>query len=604
MTTPSLELTHELVEDIPILMHFMCTQLELDKAVDAVLPQHGNHQGLSWGQMLVTWLTHILSEGDHHMYHVQAWADRCPRTLARCLGQTVSATDLTDDRLAEGLGHLSRPEVWTELEKRVNQQMVRVYRLTPERVRLDTTTASVYAGSDETAVLFQRGHSKDHRPDLRQLKVMLAALDPLGVTPALAAGASVVGADVVPGNRADDGLYLPMIQRLQTSLPETGLLYIGDSKMGALATRAYVQATRNFYTCACAQCRCLMPLAQVGHLPEQLAAWVAAAVSGQVKLQPVRDPADKGLLGEGYEITRVLNNEVAGHGPVRWTERVLILHSESLAEAGRRGLRQRLTSTQTEILALTPERGRGRKQYTERAPLQAAVDEILERHKVLGLLTVELKLETTDRPVRAYADQPARTETTHRYRVAVTENPAAVAEYEHLLGWRAFATNAFKSHLSLPQAVLAYREEWLIERDCARLKGRPLSLGPLWLAREDTCTCGKCRCHAIGLVHLLTLGARVLALVEHQVRQRLQAGQRTLAGLYPGQPRRVTDRPTTERLLKTFKQVILTVIVVGRQVQVHLTPLSKLQSTILKDLGCPPDLYSRLVVQSQKPPKI
>ena len=143
--------------------------------------------------------------------------------------------------------------------------------------------------------------------------------------------------------------------------------------------------------------------------------------------------------------------------------------------------------------------------------------------------------------------------------------------------------------------MLAYREEWLIERDCARLKGRPLSLGPLWLARED---------HAIGLVHLLRLGARVLALVEHQVRQRLQAGQRTLAGLYPGQPRRVTDRPTTERLLKTFKQVILTVIVVGRQVQVHLTPFSKLQSTILKDLGCPPDLYSRLVVQSKKPPKI
>jgi transposase len=577
MTSPRLELTHELVEDIPILMHFMCTQLELDKAVDAVVPAHGNHQGLSWGQMLVTWLTHILSEGDHHMYHVQAWADRCPRTLAMCLGQSVSATDLTDDRLAEGLGHLSHPEVWTELEKRVNQQMVRVYRLTPERVRLDTTTASVYAGDEALSVLFQRGHSKDHRPDLRQLKVMLAALDPLGV---------IVGAEVVPGNRADDGLYLPMIQRLQTSLPETGLLYIGDSKMGALATRAYVQTTRNFY---------LMPLAQVGHLPEQLAAWVAAAVSGQVKLQPVRDPEDKGLLGEGYEITRVLTDEVAGHGPVRWTERVLILHSESLAEAGRRGLRQRLTSTQTEILALTPERGRGRKQYTERASLQAAVDEILERHKVVGLLTVELKLETTDRPVRAYADQPARTETTHRYRVAVMENQAAVAEYEQLLGWRAFATNAFKSHLSLPQAVLAYREEWLIERDCARLKGRPLSLGPLWLARED---------HAIGLVHLLTLGARVLALVEHQIRQRLQAGQRTLAGLYPGQPRRVTDRPTTERLLKTFKQVILTVIVVGRQVQVHLTPFSKLQSTILKDLGCPPDLYSRLVVQSQKPPKI
>ena len=58
-------------------------------------------------------------------------------------------------------------------------------------------------------------------------------------------------------------------------------------------------------------------------------------------MQPVRDPKDKSRLGEGYEITRVLNDEVAGHGPVDWTERVLTrsVHSESLAEAGRRGLR-------------------------------------------------------------------------------------------------------------------------------------------------------------------------------------------------------------------------------------------------------------------------
>jgi len=577
MTTPTPEVTSELVEDIPILMHVMRDQLQLDQAVDAVMPRHGNRKGLSWGQMLVAWLTHILSQGDHHMYHVQAWADRCPQTLQTYLGQTVQPTDLIDDRLADGLWRLSQRDVWTELEQRVNRQMVRAYRLTPERVRLDSTTASVYAGAEETAVLFQRGHSKDHRPDLRQLKVMLAALDPLGV---------IVGAEVVPGNRADDGLYVPMIQRLQASLAEQGLLYIGDSKMGALATRAYVQATRNAY---------LMPLAQVGHLPDQLAAWVAAAVAGQVDLQPIRDPDDKRLLGEGYELTRALSGAVDGHGTVAWTERVLIVHSESLAAAGRRGLRQRLTNTRAELLALTPARGRGRKQYTERASLQAAVAEILERHDLAGLLTVELKLETTRRKVRAYADQPARTETTHRYLVTVTENAAAIAEYEHLLGWRAFATNAFKTHLSLPQAVLAYREEWLVERDCARLKGRPLSLGPLWLARED---------HAVGLVHLLTLGARVLALVEHQVRQNLQRTQRTLAGLYPGQARRATAQPTTERLLKAFKQVFLTVITVGHETHVHLTPLSKLQTTILQAMGCPDDLYSRLVTQSQKPPGI
>ena len=97
--TATPELTHELVEDIPILMHFMCIQLELDKAVDAVVPRHGNRQGLGWGQMVVTWLAHILSEGDHYMHHVQAWANQCPRTLQTYLGQAVRPTDLTDTHL-------------------------------------------------------------------------------------------------------------------------------------------------------------------------------------------------------------------------------------------------------------------------------------------------------------------------------------------------------------------------------------------------------------------------------------------------------------------------------------------------------------------------
>ncbi len=119
-----------------------------------------------------------------------------------------------------------------------------------------------------------------HRPDLRQLKVMLAALNPLGV---------LVWADVVAGNTADNGLYVPMITRLRATLPPTGLLYIGDCKMGALATRAYVAQTENFYR---------MPLAQVDDLPDQLRLWVDDAVRGKVSLHPVRDAAGKRVWGK------------------------------------------------------------------------------------------------------------------------------------------------------------------------------------------------------------------------------------------------------------------------------------------------------------------
>jgi transposase len=81
--------------------------------------------------------------------------------------------------------------------------------------------------------LFQFGHSKDHRPDLAQVKVMLAALDPLGMP---------LVAQVVSGEKADDPLYPPAIDQVRRGVEERGLLYVGDSKLMALATRTHLVA--------------------------------------------------------------------------------------------------------------------------------------------------------------------------------------------------------------------------------------------------------------------------------------------------------------------------------------------------------------------------
>jgi transposase len=215
---PSSNITHESIADVPLLMYVVHDMLGYDELLDQVSSPHGNWQGLSLGQVMVTWLAHILSAQNHFMSHVQDWVAHLPHLWTGLWGQLVRPLDVSDDRLAVVAQRLSLPEVWGPLEHLATQRLVRVYELPTERVRLDTTTAKVYGGND-VSVLFQRGHSKDHRPDLRQLKVMLATLDPLGV---------LVGADVVAGNIADDGLYVPMIARLRTTLPAKGLLYIGE----------------------------------------------------------------------------------------------------------------------------------------------------------------------------------------------------------------------------------------------------------------------------------------------------------------------------------------------------------------------------------------
>jgi transposase len=108
--------------------------------------------------------------------------------------------------------------------------------------------------------------------------------------------------------------------------------------------------------------------------------------------------------------------------------------------------------------------------------------------------------------------------------------------------------------------------------------------------------------HATGLIRLLSVALRVLTLVEFVVRQRLAAAWTTLAGVYAGNPKRATARPTTERLLKSFEGLTLTIIREGRRRRSHLTPLSRVQRRILRLLNFPVDIYTRLCPDSHQPP--
>lgn len=88
------------------------------------------------------------------------------------------ALDFSDDRLQAVLRYLNQDENWARYEQAQGQHLIQVYALPQETVRLDTTTASTYQDANPQG-LVQPGMSKDHRPDLAQLKIMLGTLDPL-----------------------------------------------------------------------------------------------------------------------------------------------------------------------------------------------------------------------------------------------------------------------------------------------------------------------------------------------------------------------------------------------------------------------------------------
>jgi transposase len=589
--TNELTVTTERIDDFPLLLTVML-QLGLPTIFDQHVGRHGLHQGLSWGWIATIWLAHILSESNHRKRPVQDWVRQAQETIEKITGQQVCELDFTDDRLTLLLRRLSKPETWHAIEQELGRSIIRVYELKPERVRLDATTVSGYhAGGAES--LFQYGYSKDD-PTLKQVKVMVAALDPLGMP---------LCSDVVGGNQADDGLYMPAVARVLQIIHGIGLLFVGDSKMSALAIRAHIHHLHQHYLC---------PLALTGETAQEMGKWIEAAASGAQVLQPVYIEDEKGqrkLLVEGYAFERTVEatippaaTEPGGEtGPsagkeqtqtLEWREQVFVVRSESYRKRLLDGLERRLPRATASLRALTPLPGRGKRQFQDETELVNAVNAILKAYGVENFLTYTCERQEKRQTKyigrgRGNAERPKREIVTVRYQIlAVDRQEEALAAHQKALGWRAYVSDAPTEQLSLEQAVLTYRDEWIIERGFHRLKGVPLSLDPLFVRNDD---------QVVGITNLLSLAVRILTLIEFVVRRKLQQNQEKLVGLIENNPKKGIANPTTERLLKAFAQINLTIVHLPGQVLHHVTPLNDLQCRILELLGLSPAIYTRLV---------
>ena len=550
----------ERVDDIPLLLAQM-KKMEIASLLDTHFRVHGNWQGLSLGTIGTVWLSYILSEGDHRLNSVQSWVSGLMTTLKSSLEEPdLRELDFSDDRLCQVLDYLGDGDAaWESYERDQNATLMRVYDMKARRVRIDSTTAKSYVAVTEDG-LFQFGHSKEHRSDLAQLKINLSTLDPLGMP---------LSTTIVSGERADDPLYVPEIRKVQASLGHHGVLYVGDCKMAALSTRAYVAASQDHYLC---------PLPAVQMPASALQALLAPVWTGQQVLTPVQraceaTPDKPEDIAEGFVHHVTLNVE-----GVQWQEARLVVHSFKHAKAKQKALDKHIERARQEIADLN-QRGRGHKRL-DAEQTSAAVQVILKDCGVAGLLDVDYDVKTETTTKRAYLEQPARDVTRVDVTVQTVLNNVAYDEYVRRLGWRVFVCN--DPELSLQEAVLAYREEYLIERNFNRLRGKALGMTPLYLNSSTRIK---------GLIRLLCIGLRVLCMVEFTVREALHKNAEKLAGIYAGNPKRATARPTTEMMLKAFSGINSVEVSLSETSWHSVTPLNVVQMRILDLLGLPATIY-------------
>src|SRR2546427_3144273 len=470
---------HERVDDIPVLIAQL-KNMRVAELLDKHFPTNGNWTGMSLGWVTVVWLTFILSEGDHRLYRVEPWVKEHQRTLSRGIGRRVKPRDCTDDRLATVLDYLSVAARWTAFECELNESLIRVYHLQPRMARVDSTTAAAFVTPEG---MFQLGHSKDHRPDLPQVKISMAVLDPLGLP---------LTTTVVAGNTADDPLYLPEIAKVRQIARITGLTYVGDCKMAAIGTRAEIVAHQDYYLCPLSAKQ--MPEAERDRVLEPV-------FRGALEPSAIRLPNADGALDEtdapvavGFPYTVELSAPEQSGQPYTWLERRLVVRSLAFAAGQEKSLRQRVARAITEINALD-ERKQGKPLLADEAAAHQAAAAILAKHRGEGLVHVTVTTAVHEHVKRRYGTRPATTVRSERVRVRGASDEAPLAHAVRRLGWRVYATNHTAEPLSLAQGVAAYRSEYLIEQGFGRLKGRSLSLTPLFLRYDH---------RVVGLICLLS----------------------------------------------------------------------------------------------------
>ena len=570
----------ERVDDLPLIIHWL-KQMQIEPLIgrrsrafgeQELPPPHGNRKGLSYGQLSVLLLTYIITQADHRLCAVEPWVNQHHHILEQATGWKIGPKDSTDDRLADLLTILGsqQHEAVHNIETYLGQHLIRAYELPTDKARSDTTSLSVYhqpreekteSGHTENKLLLRKGHSKDHRPDLLQYRQMLATLDPVGMP--------LIGATLA-GNGADDPLYLPTWKRLAQLIGHRDFLFLADCKASSWSNRALIDREGGIYC---------FPLAMSGRRPKLLWEWVSHPPTTVTEILATEGKSTDSPVGQGFELALGSlwfdKDRQKWH---RWSERWLVVQSYALAHRQIKGLGKRLLKAEKALAKLAAKPGK------DPVILQTKVAEILKRYRVTKYILSEVKkkinyLKVYEGPGRSGGERPFHRVRQTRLILTYQRCQETIAEFKTVAGWRLYVTNATVERLSLEKAVFSYREQWQTERGFHRFKRGRLPALPIYFQDEQ---------RICGLMFLLTIALRVFTLMEFVVRRQLATEPQSLAGLYEGNPKRKTARPTAEKLLVAFRGITL---YFHRDGSTEISTLNSLQKQILDLMKIPESIY-------------
>jgi len=491
------------VAHLPV-VRALIDQLGIHEILDEALPKHPLSR-VSDADCVVVMMLNVLC-GRVALFRMDQWLGRTDAELLLGAGREADAFD--DDRLAAALDHIDAVGTDHLLTAVVTRYLGRPDRETTYTVHQDFTSYGLYGEYRDVSPLGPLpayGHSKDLRPDLKQLFFGLSLHGSAGIP---------LVCSTLDGNTSDARANRDHLARLAKLLPdEDDVTIVGDCKLVDAQTVGQLLAA-GFHFIS------LLPDSYNLRAELVAAAWEAqpdAALWPLLGSHPGRLKSDPPTLYRGRSVEApfpvLLHRRPAagGEGPPEGvpsveTLRFLVVHSDSLAALFDAQLDQRLADERKKVAAAV--------ERVNRKPASCMDDASSGGRNAIPKLrfhTTEVSVRSEERPVKRTrrgrpptgAETP--TETVWVVDATVVLDPGAVLrERRH-----ASCFPLITDHLDTPgwddvRILAEYRHQGIVEgvTGFRWLKG-PAAVSPMFLKTPT-------RMRALGFVMILALTVRNL----------------------------------------------------------------------------------------------
>jgi transposase len=536
----------------PLIRHFL-DRLGVVRILDKHI--HSNRTGsLTHGEAIGILVHNVLVSRDP-LYGLSSWVGQID---PGALGLTPEqAAAVNDDRMARALDQLSEYAgrgVFFQLALR----SIKLFELETARIHFDTTSVTFsgqYRGSTQEPRLL-KGHNKDGRPDLKQL------VFGLNVT---ADGAVPLYHQVYSGNRTDDTVHRDNVDALRDLLAKDDFIYTADGKLCTKENLQHIDQFGGKFVTVLPRTR-----KEDAGFREKL-----RYRAGRWRtILTVENPRARGEI-ETYGICTT--------GPARTEDgfRLIWLRSSAKARHDEEARREELEKAKAALKDLAGKLNQ--RKLKTRKQIKAAVKRILkDTHCVefLGVAVVPTVITTYKRTRigRPKPGDPKERVSTTQYSLEVKEDAVRLRQERNADGVFALVTN-LPPKWKAGQVLQIYRYQPYLERRFENLKTE-YCVAPVYLKTPK---------RIVGFLHVCFLALMVAALIEREVRRRMDAEGVEAIPIYPEE--RECRSPTAPRIFELFSQVDWYKHVGQDEEVLYPVRLSATQRQVLQLLGVPRQQY-------------